>query len=353
MKLRKIKKNEKYIEVDTRHITVMVVSVLLALYLFQIIMHAINDRSVISANTDYETTNDLEIIEVDKSVKNYYTKGDWNFADAFDGLTTTKTSVGITTDMSVTAEDGSVSTESVPLIYTITAQKDGVDSVRVVVETNENEYFTQNASVDIRLINDDLFLLTKAYDTANATQMFKGYVQSDYDAETSMCDIETLTIIHVLIDALSENDNYSVTYNCRTKLNDVLLDDITVAFLDSGYACRLLVDAETHRPAYIVSTVISENNFIELLYDEIKVDYFSEAETAGAVALQDYELATLDDGNIGCKLSDEEMVVILEMTVRNASYGDFKIIDFESLMDAYSESIETDTESEVEIDELK
>ena len=347
MKNKAKKKEKKYVEVDTRKLTFMVVSVLLSLYAFQIIMHLINDRNAVSSNTSYETTNGLEIIEVSKDTKEYYTDGKWSFAEAFEGLVTTKTTVGIVqeqiveTESSENTEDSEMlDVEEIPLTYTITSIKCN-GNIHTVIETNKNEYLSQNARMDLRLVDNNLFLLIHAYDTNNVLQEFRGYVSSEYNSETSFCDMETLTIVHMLVETLSKTDNYEVVYNCRTKIQGVLLDDITVAFPDNGYACRLLVDVSTYKPKYIVSTVVSENNFIELSYDNMEIEHFNKDEVYGITAFQDLELVSLVDGNVGCKLSDEEMAVVLEAAVRTASYGDFKIIDIENL-----DTSELTTESE-------
>lgn len=228
----------------------------------------------------YEFDEDLEIIDVDDSVKDYYEDLKWNMNEALNGLKSTKTYV----------DD-----ESHKYTVEASANVDGDYSVLLSSTDKSNNVL----SCDIRVAND------KSYMKVSSNLMDKpSYYMANYDEnntalnENAMFDLEAFKLVYSLktIDYTASDFNCKIKYNCRTKLDNVLVDDITITFYDSAdYTYVAFVDAETHKILRICSSLISNNDYTDVNYDDndnnnkIKAFTYSESKksNSGKVSIID------------------------------------------------------------------
>lgn len=225
----------------------------------------------------------FEIIDTDKSVKNYYEKGGWDRAAAFDELFETITTV----------TDG----------YTLKSSKDDDGNISVTVASTDSNGDTM--ACESRIVND------KAYLRISSNLMEKDAIfVTDYDADsTSICTSDYCEVFNLVKEMGTfdlENKYANVRFNGRTTLDGRLVDNITLSFYrDKSYVYALFVDAETHKVIKLSNTIISDDDSTDLIYSSggLHISDFTEDELNNSVNSKAVEL------------TDENMTAMFESVV--------------------------------------
>lgn len=277
--------------------------------------------------SNYEYDENLTPIEVDDSVKNFYEKCEWDIESAFDGLSEAVTYV----------DDDEHK-------YVLRSTIDNDDDFKVIFESEDDNNNT--LTCESRIVDD------KAYLKVSSNLMEKdAYFVSDYDIKTSALYTPNYCEVFDLAKSIgkigADKENVKITYNCRTELDTgVVVDVITLMFYDNmDYTYVLYVDSETHRALKITSTLISGNDYTELVYADNNNDFvvdFSDKDLKNSVNSEAVEIT--DD-----TMSQLFDVVVYAIYDRNTT--DLSELESEELESEESVS-ENDTEN-IEESEVK
>ena len=184
--------------------------------------------------------------------------------------------------------------------------------------------------------DDDMYLYFKASDGSDNVST---YIYSKHEnSDDSVFNINTLLTPNNIVESLEHADKYKVIYNCRTKIDDVLYDDIIVR-LDALTIIQLLVEPNTGNVAKILTPCFSNNDYTDILYDE---PVYSKMNFDDLVEYKNQPNTTLPDGNKGNAVTLDEFYVACDFIFRLCTNDNITLID-DTVYDAfYNDSTESE-----------
>ena len=330
-KLKQIKKSN--VSSAFKQILFAFLTFLILCYLLQIAMHARIDSADAKskeAAIKYEKENNMDIINNTKDIEKYYTKY-WSLSDGFDGFTKVHTvsTVLIDDETDKTKTNDKTSAYGKYALDVLTDKSNNKEIGLYTVETNEKNSLKYDTN--IKIINKSLFLKLFIKSNDKSKDDFLSYMESFYNDKKSSCNIDTLTIVYDFIDAIKniDTDSYDVTYNCRTKLKNKVVDDVSISFPNANYSIRVFVDSDTYKVIRIISCMISDNDYTDISYDKQTITYNSGI-TDKDKDVQAYggsKIQKLSDGNYGCKLKDIDMATAILSACKFSSYGTISTVN--------------------------
>lgn len=224
----------------------------------------------------------METIPVEDYVKDYYENFEWDRNLAFDGLKETITHVN----------DDNTS-------YDVHASVDKNNNFMVRIYGEDKQHVTMSG--EVKVIGNKSYLKVSSNNMEKDTYFTAPYNAANTNLAAGIY-LEVFDLAKSIQVTEPDNHNVKITYNCRTKLDNKLVDNITVLFYDDpNYTYVLFVDVDTKKVVRISSSIVSGNDVTDLVYAEnTDIDPYTESElknsTNGeATKVDDAEISRLFD----------------------------------------------------------